>query len=178
MPLKKTVLVKPAGRAKKIMWIRKLSSPNGRATRKEFLIGSVFIYAFWIIVGFLIIYVFDLASHAYYFELKLLIDIVALLSITPLMAQRLHDMNLPSVLVAIYWALIPLSIRNIIFWQHKYGVEVQLNNPWLTALYVAALLLIILMYLKPSYRKTNKWGSPNNNFNSDRHRHCAPQSPD
>lgn len=137
-------------------------SLKGRLKRKGYFIAFLSLSLFWIVISYLLTFLLPLKISEGYFFSKFALDVVALLSFTPIMLRRAHDISLPSYVLIIFWLSILFSIRNIIYLDQYHDIEIKLNHWLYTTLVIATLLLILILFSYRSYSKDNKWGKFSN----------------
>jgi len=135
---------------------------SGRYQRIEFIL------VFWFSFSILLRSVFNLNHKSYYFfEIKLIIDFIALASFTPVMFRRLHDINLPGYLLVLFWLGIPFNMRNLVYLNTKLDIELNpFSTPVVIMEFINLFLLIMLVFYR-SYPHCNRWGCPNKQLNMD-----------
>jgi len=148
--------------------MRNIFSLSGRASRQEYLLIFIALAIFWVGLGYLMINVFHFSSiNPYFFEIRLLLDLLCISTFTPVMIKRLHDINLPSYLVIFYWVSAVLNIRNTIYFQEEFNFIVEPFSTPMIVLDIAVVIIVIMLFVYKSYPHSNKWGSPNNLINKD-----------
>ena len=151
--------------------MKNIFSIHGRASRKEFLIQFVLISVFWVGLSYLLRFAGILTPDIdSYLLIKLIVEFITLMSFTPLMLRRIHDIHLPGYVLIVFWALIPFSIRNIIYWKQQFGIELNQNSWPVTILNIIGVILLLILFIYKGYSKEKRWGSPNNAFSRTRNR--------
>ena len=133
-------------------------SVKGRLKRKGYFNTFIGVSIFWVAVSYLLMNWLPPAKGEAFFISRFLLDILALLSVTPIMLRRAHDISLPSYVLIIFWLAIPFSVRNIVYLKQYFKIEVDLTHWLIIALYLAGLFLMLMLFLYKSYSKDNKWG--------------------
>ncbi len=133
-------------------------STRGRLNRKGFFLSFLALTLFWLAVSYLLMQLFPPAKGESFYLTRLVADFLALLSFTPIMLKRLHDISLPGYVLVLFWLAVPLSIRNIVYFNEYLKIEVSAFSWLSTLLTLAAILLTVILFTYKSYSKDNKWG--------------------
>lgn len=151
--------------------INKLFSTKGRATRREFLITFSIISIFWLGLLYLLQkQVNPVTNLDTYYLSKMTFQVVSLISVTPIMLRRIHDIHLPGYTLSIFYITIPFSFSNLIYLQHSFNLE-SIDVSWLTSwpiliLYGLHFFVLIILFFYKSYPEPNSWGSPHNKLST------------
>ena len=142
---------------------------SGRSQRIEFILVFSALAIFWLFFAYILRNTFDLnPSSDYFFEIKLIIDFVALASFTPIMLRRLHDINLPGYILILFWISVPFNIRNLVYFSNNFNIQLDPFSVPVMVLDFMILFILVMCIFYRSYSHSNHWGSgPNKQFNPD-----------
>ena len=133
-------------------------STKGRLKRKSYFLIFIGLSVLWLIINsFLMLWLPPTEGHTFFLS-RLLVDFLALISFTPIMLRRIHDIHLPGYILIIFWLAIPFSIRNIVYLNQYFKAEIDPSLWLLATLTLVALFLTLILFFYRSYSKDNKWG--------------------
>ena len=133
-------------------------SIEGRMNRKDFFFTFLAITTFWLIVGYILSIWLPPTKGDAFFISRFLVEILGLLSVTPIMLRRLHDISLPGYVLIVLWLAIPFSLRNIVYLNQYFKTDFLVTSKISLILSVLGLILFVMLFLYKSFTKDNKWG--------------------
>ncbi len=138
--------------------MNQIFSIKGRLKRRAYLLSFLGLCLFWLLISYLLILWLPLKVGESYYFAKFALDVIALLSFTPIMLKRAHDISLPGHVLIVYWLSIFFSVRNIIYLEQYHDIAISLNHWLYTVLVIVTILLTFILFFYRSYSKDNKWG--------------------
>lgn len=159
--------------------MHKVFSTKGRATRKEFLITFLIISTFWLGLGYLLQQLGTPVTNpdAYYLS-KIIFQLVSLISVTPIMLRRIHDIHLSGYILTIFYITIPFSFSTLIYLQHSFNIEL-IDATWLASwpiliVYGLYFFVLIMLFFYKSHPESNRWGSPHSQLSTPTSQEATP----
>lgn len=147
--------------------MRNIFSYKGRASRREFLIIFIVINVLWLGLGYFLSQLVDPVTNSdTYYLSKILFQVVSLMSVTPIMLQRIHDIHLPGYVLTVFYIAIPFSFSTLLYLRRTFKIE-SIDITWATSwpmlvLYGLNFFVLIMLFFYKSYPDPNRWGSPKN----------------
>ena len=133
-------------------------SIKGRLNRKGYILSFLVLTLFWLAISYLLMQLLPPVKEESFFLSRLVADFLALLSFTPIMLKRAHDISLPGYVLVLFWLAVPLSIRNVVYFSEYFNIQLPAFSWFSTLLTIAVVLLTVILFTYKSYSKDNKWG--------------------